>query len=129
MYVRVCVYVCGGGGRGGGREPWINVLALTCPSTSGDRGTANSVGSCSRQAAGLFSAQRSASFAPEREPSAKIGPQTEQQTRLRAGCSPPHSLSSPRRHYIRCAERRSAREDKNSSGYARARRQRTPLYS
>lgn len=49
-------------------------LALTCPSTGGDRGTANSVGSCSRQAAAsLSSAQRSASFASERGPSAKIG--------------------------------------------------------
>lgn len=50
----------------GGRESWINVLVLTCPSTGGDRGTANSVGSCSRQAAAsLSSAQRSASFASE----------------------------------------------------------------
>lgn len=58
----------------GGREPWINVLTLTCSSTGGDRGTANSVSSCSRQAAAsLSSAQRSASFASEREPSAKIG--------------------------------------------------------
>lgn len=31
------------------------MLALTCPSTGGDRGTANSVGSCSRRAAGLSS--------------------------------------------------------------------------
>lgn len=79
-----------------GREPWINVFALKCPSTGGDRGTANSVGSCSRQAAGLSSAQRSASFASEREPSAKIGARNKT-TWVRAGCFAPypHRVCTP----------------------------------
>jgi len=74
-----------GGGRGR-RESWINVLALTCPSTGGDRGTANSVGSCSRQAAGLANAQRSASLRPNARVRQRSALAIKQQTRARTDC-------------------------------------------
>jgi len=87
------------------------VLALTWPSTGGDRGTANSVGSCSRQAAGLANAQRSASFASERARSAKIGARnktTNARARAADCFSFPHFRCAPSHPFFPTALRWSA---------------------